>query len=341
MKQKMLLFVCALVMIFSQIACTPADRNIVESVSDSSTASATDPAEKPHRENLSTPYFWKVTGNGYDGDFYLLGSIHVGNQYTNLYPDEIINAFKECEHLAVESDIVALEKNFDMQIEMTRILMYADGSSITSHINPDLYAAARKIIEDGGQYNQAFDKLRPVYWMSMIENIYLTETAYTANYGVDRYFLNAAHLKKKTILEIEDPMDTYQALVDLSPKTQEYLLSQCIQPGYPEEYAASINLLYPLWKKGDITGYEHLLCGTSTEGMTDMTEEEIAIYEEYNDMMLTTRNAGMVDAAIDYMESDMDVFYIVGLAHMFGDDGLVHALTEAGYTVTRVQYDLD
>lgn len=51
---------------------------------------------------VSTPLMWRVSGNGFGGSFYLLGSIHVGLEDTNLYPDEVYDAYNSCEYLAVE-----------------------------------------------------------------------------------------------------------------------------------------------------------------------------------------------------------------------------------------------
>ena len=53
------------------------------------------------------PLFWQVSGNGYSGSFYLLGSIHVSDGLT--YPQELLDAYAACDTLAVESDVLALE----------------------------------------------------------------------------------------------------------------------------------------------------------------------------------------------------------------------------------------
>ena len=69
-----------------------------------------------------------------------------------------------------------------------------------------------------------------------------------------------------------------------------------------------------------------------------MTEEELKLYNEYNNAISVDRNEGMLKAAIDYLESGDTVFFSVGLAHLLADNGLVNALREAGYTVELVQY---
>ena len=72
---------------------------------------------------------------------------------------------------------------------------------------------------------------------------------------------------------------------------------------------------------------------------SEMTEEELALYEEYNKSISTDRNAGMLEVAKEYLESGDTVFFAVGLAHLLAEDGgLVFTLREAGYTVEQVIY---
>lgn len=105
---------------------------------------ATQPAAEPPVETAETlpdhaaqddaasepaqPLFWQVSGNGYSGSFYLLGSIHVSDGLT--YPQELLDAYAACDTLAVESDVLALEADLSAQVEMMRCLVYTDGTTI-------------------------------------------------------------------------------------------------------------------------------------------------------------------------------------------------------------------
>ena len=71
---------------------------------------------------------------------------------------------------------------------------------------------------------------------------------------------------------------------------------------------------------------------------SEMTEEELALYEEYSKAMEWDRNAGMLDVAKGYLSSGKTVFFAVGLAHLIAEDGLVNTLRDAGYTVELVPY---
>ena len=54
--------------------------------------------------------------------------------------------------------------------------------------------------------------------------------------------------------------------------------------------------------------------------------------------MLGARNVGMINEATELLKSGRKVFYVVGLAHMIGDDGIVAGLKALGYKVELVEY---
>ena len=70
----------------------------------------------------------------------------------------------------------------------------------------------------------------------------------------------------------------------------------------------------------------------------ELTEEEKALYAEYENALGGMRNEDMLAVAQDYLNSGKTVFYAVGLAHLLADDGLVNTLRNAGYTVEPVTY---
>ena len=69
-----------------------------------------------------------------------------------------------------------------------------------------------------------------------------------------------------------------------------------------------------------------------------LTPEEEAAAEEFGRTLVTDRNAVMIRAADEALRAGKNVFYIVGIAHMLGEDSIVEGLRQLGYTVTQVSY---
>ena len=285
--------------------------------------------------DVSEPLFWKVSGNGYEGDFYLLGSIHVGLEDTNLYPDEIYDAYNSCAYLAVESDVISLERDTNAQIEMMKMFIYTDSTTISAHIDKDLYKTARGVLDHFGYYNSMMDYYFPVIWSQIIDQALTEESRFSSDFGVDRYFLKNSEKLGIEILEIEDYMETEYAFATLSESTQEFLLSSTVDPEYIKNYSSSLEELYDAWKYGKTDVLDDLLFSEDDEEVTD---EEKAAAEEYNNAMTVVRNKLMVERAEEYLRDQKNVFYVVGLAHMLGDDGIVSSLENRGYTVSQISY---
>ena len=279
------------------------------------------------------PLFWQVSGNGYSGSFYLLGSIHVSDGLT--YPQELLDAYAACDTLAVESDVLALEADLSAQVEMMRYLVYTDGTTIDAHLDAQTYADAKQVLTDLGGYQTMLDHYMPIFWYLLAGNLALAQTRFSPDGGVDRYFLQMAKADGTEILEVEQYTDVYRALGALSEETQVYALQQAIRPevlAATEEDAAA---LLDAWCSGDEAAIIDLL---EAEPDEPLTPEEEAAAEEFGRTLVTDRNAVMIRAADEALRAGKNVFYIVGIAHMLGEGGIVEGLRQLGYTVTQVSY---
>ena len=83
-------------------------------------------------------------------------------------------------------------------------------------------------------------------------------------------------------------------------------------------------------KKAAIKSIEEL----AEEDVIDVDIESLV--DEYNTKLVTERNIAMTDKVEELLKGNKDVFYIVGSAHMIGEDGIVDLLQKRGYTVTKL-----
>lgn len=340
--KKILTLLLLLCLIFSVTACRTEDAKPTETSAEREPTQTTTQSEDPGTTvtEVVTPLLWKVSGNGFTGEFYLLGSIHACPDGANVYPQEMLDAYGKCDALAVESDIIALENDTQGLIEGLRPYVYADGTTIADHISKDLYDNAVALMTELGIYSSVMDYYKPSFWASMISSEIQSKTVFENDNGVDRFFLTKAKDEKKTIIELEDYRDVYAAEAGLSDKTQEFVLLDTVESfdeadDPAKEYEENLTELYTAWKTGNTEELLELLFDDETEYSGD----ELDALEEYNDFILVSRNEGMVNKALEFLKQGKNVFYVVGTAHMLGDIGLVQKLTDAGYTVELVRFD--
>lgn len=294
--------------------------------------------EETPPEEYATPLLYRVSGeNGQQ--MYLLGTIHVGDEKTGFLPQELYDAFSESDALAVECLNEEFEKALETDAELAQkaanAYYYTDGSLTSSHISdPELYEQALKVLKASGNYSYNSPLLKPVVWWQSIDNFYLAQGyALSGDKGVEERLLALAKEQSKQVREVESAIFQLQMLSGYSDALQEELLAGAVYGDSLEEQAATQEL-YEQWCRGD----EGSLTQALTDDVSELTEEELALYNEYNSSMITDRNAGMAQVAKEYLESGETVFYAVGLAHVLGETGLVNALREAGYTVEIVTY---
>lgn len=292
-----------------------------------------------------TPLFYHVTGE--DGqEMWLLGTIHVGDSRTERLPQEITDALAGADALAVEFDTDAfmaqLEEDQELAAAVFQSYLYSDGSMASDHVeDQELYENAVRLMKAAGQYNAYCDYMKPFLISQSIENFYQDRGySLSSEYGVDQQLMKLAGELDKPIWNVESGQEQLEMLSGFSDALQELMLADTVYMGQTE-YNRQCQELFELWCGGD----EAALIQALERDESNMTEEEKtyyeenkALFEEYDNAILTERNDGMLDVAVSYLEGGKQVFYAVGLAHLLSGNGLVQALRDAGYTVELVSF---
>lgn len=283
-------------------------------------------------QSTVTPLLYKVSDeNG--NVLWLFGSIHVGTESYYPLPEYVLTAFDGSDALAVELDIMAVEWNFPLQAQLLQMLMYRDGSVITDHLSPQTYTRAVEILEENESFNESFIYYQPAFWWSNIESLSVTKMGMEVSLGIDRHLLKRARNDGKPVREVESAEFQYAMMADFSPELQVMLLESAIA-SYDDLEAgtAEMQMLMELWASGD----EAAFAGYLNQEAEFADEQEAALYAEYNDKMITQRNATMTEYAEDALLSGEEVFICVGAAHIVGEGAIAENLRKLGYTVELV-----
>ena len=292
--------------------------------------------EQTAPEESATPLFYQVTGENGE-KMWLLGTIHVGDDRTAALPQKIYTAFEESNALAVEYNLNAFAdavgSDPELLAQLTEAYYYTDGTTTREHLEEELYAKLRDLVLASGYNSVDAPYYRTAIWWRLTDGFYLRQDhTLSADKGVDQRLLDLAEKENKTILEIESGLSQIQMLAGFSEELQAMLLDDILDKG-AQAYCQELRELYALWCSGDADGLYQALAAEKN-GLSD---EELALYEEYAKAMYQDRNAAMVSAAKTYLSSGETVFYAVGYVHLLGEGGLVEALRSAGYTVELVQ----
>ena len=289
--------------------------------------SSTTPEPSSRQESVCTPVLYKVSAeNG--AVLYLFGSIHATDSRAYPLPDYVMQAYEASDYLAVECDVNAFSKDFAAQKELAAKMVLMDGTTVADHLGQDVYAAAKSFLSSRGEYFQIYDSYHPAMWMSLMEAAVVDMCGLDANNGIDMYFLTLAAQEGKQIREVESVEYQYNVLLGFSDELLSLIVGDSAQD--PQAQADGTLALYEDWLAGD----EEKLIAQFNEQPEDAAEA--ALYEEYQQALVTQRNLQMTDTAEEYLKQGGTGFFVVGAAHILGDGACADLLAERGYTVERV-----
>ena len=275
----------------------------------------------------SAPLLYRVS-NEAGNTVYLLGTIHVGDE--EMYPlgETVEKAYQEAEILAVEIDLIALEKDMEKMLRYTMACMYGAGESAKDVFSPETYALALEKLE---QPEALMNMMRPAMWMSLAQEQSYARLGMSSEWGVDHYLLKRAHEDGKTIVELETLEEQIETLLSLPDAMADYDLWQMLS--YPEAADISMQLLFAAWKQGNAEIFSLLLAQEEAAVPAELREE----YAAYAEKMYTLRDDAFEKDVVSFLESGKCVLFAVGAAHIIGDDALASRLEAAGYLVEEIR----
>ncbi len=281
-------------------------------------------------DNEITPLFYKISDKN-NTTIYLLGSIHAADD--TIYPlnDTIMNSFNDSDYLAVEVDTLSLQNNFDLSLKLAEKMMYNDSTTIKNHIGDELYNKMVNFLKEKKSYSSLYDNYKPVFFESLFENLIINDAMLKSESGIDMYFLSLASENNKKILEVESAEFQYNLLLNTPLELDKIMIEE-----YIDNYDLNVSQmkdLYELWKKGDKEQLENILINSESQ---NVTEEEKKLMENYNQSLIIDRNYGMANVLENYFEKKQNVFCVVGLGHVIGDEGIINLLQKRGYDVVQL-----
>lgn len=278
-----------------------------------------------------TPLFYKISKKDSNVNVYLLGSIHAAQD--NIYPlnDTIMKAYKNSDYLAVEVDTVSLTNNLNLQLELTSKLLYDDDTTIKDELGDELYDKMINFLKEKNSYVSLYDSYRPAFFESLFENIVIEDADMNSNEGIDMHFLNLAKDDKKEILEIETAESQYDLLLSNPIELDKMMIDEYVSEY--DEAVLEMKNLYNSWKSGDIKKLEKAFAIDDS-----LTDDEVKLITDYNKSLITDRNYIMTEALEKYISEDKNVFCIVGVGHLIGDEGIISQLENNGYIVEKIEF---
>ncbi len=263
-------------------------------------------------------FMWKAV-NG-TNVVYLVGSIHVASKEMYPLPKVMEDAFNRSKVLVVEVDMTNIDQP-EMAQTVMKDGMYTGDDTLWQHINDKTAAKVKKFFAANGLPVEVAGKMKP--WMvgAMASVLPFQKAGMDPNLGIDMHFMNKAKGHKK--IEQVETVEFQLKLLSTVPEklTDIYLTSALGEVEKEQENATNIE---KLWLSGNAKALDEATSGSPKE----LIPMERAMRED--------RNPHMADVAEKYLKGGGPCFFVVGAAHLIGDEGVIALLKGRGYNVFQV-----
>jgi len=262
---------------------------------------------------------------------YLLGSVHIAPP--EMYPlhPVIMDAWKKCNALAVELNIMDLDAS-SLMGDMTIIFKFISlTEKLSDKLPNDLYLKVKEAFLKNEIPEEVIDMMTPLgasifLGLGDLSSMLLDINEADSPIGIDMFFLMKAKDENKPIFELETIATQIAALESINDNIVPYLQSQIKNMDNPD---ADINSLFTAWKNGDADAIERMINIPPTDNK--------AINDKIMNAMLYDRNISMAKKIEEYLTDIKTFFIVVGAGHYVGDKSIIDILQKTGkYHIKRL-----
>ena len=270
---------------------------------------------------LAEDYLWEVSS--LKNKVYLFGTIHAGKESWYPLPRAVEVAFEDSKVLVVEADIADPNKI----MKSAAAMMYPPEDSLQKHVAMVDYTRFQKLLPRYRVPEDAVVQMKPFMAVSFLVVSEWARLGYSADFGVDAYFLAKARAELKPIIEIEG-VDVQIALMESLTDDENRVIFDgtltALESGLTKE---QIEEMVAAWQAGDPNGM------LKTARKYNDNVKGAAAFEE---KFVWGRHDSMVKKIERYLADSKDRHFIaVGALHLAGPRGLVELLRKKGYVVKQ------
>lgn len=256
--------------------------------------------------------FWKLESpNGQIS--YLFGTIHTDDNRVTDFPPQVHNALKSVDLFVMETTPNGNPANYLMP----------EGSLKTMLTETEM-DQVRTLVDFHVMHLEQALKMKP--WLLALV---FSQSKPQTPYAQDNLLMRSAEDYLKPVKGLEENEEHF-AVIDSFSVNEQLLMLRAALKQTQEEKEKDFEQLVEIYLQGD----SDKLLALDTE-MTGATLPK-PLWKRMRAKLLDERNALMAQRALN-LAKEQSVFVAVGAAHLAGEDGLINAFKQAGYTLTRVE----
>ena len=261
---------------------------------------------------------WRVSKE--DQSFYIGGTCHILRSSDYPLPVEFEYAYLNSETLIFEIDPLTTSSD-RFTTQLLRATSYHDNRSLKKVLTRKNFNALKEKCEQNGLSIKVLQKTKPSMVIMMLLVKELSEID-AIEEGLDVYFQKRALSDRKKILSLE----TAEFQIGLLASMDEDIENKMVAHGLKDIENLKIHFdnLVNTWREGDLRSID------------DLFVKRVREYPELYKRLISSRNRDWIKRIEAFSNTQESKFFLVGIAHLAGEEGLISLLQKKGYTIEQV-----
>ena len=254
---------------------------------------------------------WEISGPGIEKPSYLFGTIHMMCQQDFKMSENVKNAVKASDKIALELDLDEPSINTKMQ----KLSVNKGMKNLKGDILSDKLEMVDEYLKSN--YGSGIDRLgvlKPFVLNSMIS----VKAMDCQIVQYEQEFIKLAKQQDKEVIGLETAEFQFSLFDSLDYQSQVNTLVEMIED--PKQVRERLTELKEAYQAKDIQ-------------QLDILMDDYESVEGFNALLLDARNEKWVDKMKKQL-NDIALFYAVGSAHLSGENGVIALLRSEGFTVS-------
>lgn len=256
-----------------------------------------------------------------DSTVFLAGSIHLLRETDLPMPEAFERVYLEAEELVFEIDMATMT-NPGTAAEVRRLGSLPEGESLSSHFSETTISRLREYLVERGLPVNSFENCAPGMVFLLLSSFEASRQGARPEFGLETIYFGKSLRDHKPSRGLETLAFQISRLNGFEPAMMEDLINEALDES--AKSGEKLDSIISAWRSGD------------EEKLASVILDDSSFTPQLKKALLTDRNRNWVPEIVKSLATDRDVLFLVGAAHLVGDESVVALLREKGYVVTQL-----
>ncbi len=262
---------------------------------------------------------WKISDTG--STVYLAGSVHLLRKIDMPIPSAYARVYEDSDEVIFEVDMATMSDP-SMLLKLQKLGSLPEGETLGDHLSEKTMTALRAYLGASGIPAMLMEKLKPGMLLITISSLEAMKLGASPELGLETTFYKRCVEDGKPSSGLETLEYQLSRFDELTDEEVDKELAEGLEK--IGEAAEVLGGLIAAWKVGDV------------EKMNEILTEQMVEDSPIQKLLLTDRNKNWIPAIEKALAGKKNTMFLVGAAHLVGEDSVVDILQKKGLKVEQL-----